>query len=62
MGTGVQTELFFQMFYTVGSVVIQSSRLTVTSKQVNLQTKINLLAYFINIINMNIIANDELDQ
>ncbi len=28
----------------------------------NLQTKINLVAYFINIISMNIITTDELDQ
>ncbi len=61
------------MFYTVaiGSVVNCDpvETLSITNKQVqicktyqNLQTKINLVAYFINIINMNIITTDELDQ
>ena len=68
MGIGSQTELFFSNVLTVGSVVNCDpvETLSITSKQVQicktyqiLQTKINLVAYFINIINMNIITTDE---
>ena len=71
MGIGSQTELYFSNVLTVGSVVNYDpvETLSITSKQVkicktyqNLQTKINLVAYFINIINMNIITTDKLNQ
>ncbi len=69
MGIGSQTELFFSNVLTVGSVVNCDpvETFSITSKQVKicktyqyLQTKINLVAYFI--INMNIITTDELNQ
>ena len=53
MGTGSQTELFFQMFYTVGSVVNCDpvETLSITTKQVQNLSKVYDFAscFFLNV-------------